>query len=270
MAIRGPHQDPVRLPELRRGQSPLAGQVRGLRRVEHPHRGGRLAVSPAPAGQSTRRGRVIALDALAGSSDEAPRVETGIAEFDRVTGGGLVRGSALLVGGDPGIGKSTLLLQAAAALAGGGRHVVYRLRRGGGRPDPPARRAPVGIGRAGQAGRRDQRRGHPCDLVGRTDAAPADRRFDPDAVDRRRRSAPGTVTQVRASSQALIRYAKQTGAAVIFIGHVTKDGQIAGPRVVEHMVDGVLTSRATPATISASCGRSKTASARPTRSACSR
>ena len=83
-------------------------------------------------------------------------------------------------------------------------------------------------------------------------------------------SAPGTVTQVRASAQALIRYAKRSGAAVILVGHVTKDGQIAGPRVVEHMVDAVLSFEGEARTTSASCARSRTASGRPTRSACSR
>ena len=192
--------------------------------------------------RSARKGRVIALTSLAGETPEAPRVKTGIAEFDRVTGGGFVRGSALLVGGDPGIGKSTLLLQAAGALAQTGPPRRLHLRRGGDRPDPAARRAPRP---------RPTRR---CTLAAETSvedilATLAER---PAAGPRRssirsRRcgptwpnSAPGTVTQVRASAQALIRYAKQTGTAVIFVGHVTKDGQIAGPRVVEHMVDAVL------------------------------
>src|SRR3954468_9958630 len=81
--------------------------------------------SAKPGTRVAGRGRIITLDALAGSTAEPPRVKSGIAEFDRVTGGGFVRGSALLVGGDPGIGKSTLLTQAAAALAGKGHRIVY-------------------------------------------------------------------------------------------------------------------------------------------------
>jgi len=197
-------------------------------------------VASGPVRHGQRKGRVIALSALTGDSAEPPRVETGIAEFDRVTGGGLVAGSAVLVGGDPGIGKSTLLLQAAAALARRGAPVVYvsgeeaiaqiRLR---------AER--LGLGDA------------PVKLAAETSvedilatladgARPSLVIIDSiqtlwtDQAD----SAPGTVTQVRMSAQALIRYAKQTGAAVVLVGHVTKDGQIAGPRVVEHMVDAVL------------------------------
>jgi DNA repair protein RadA/Sms len=177
---------------------------------------------------------------LAGDTAEAPRVKTGIAEFDRVTGGGLVRGSAILVGGDPGIGKSTLLLQAAGALAQSGYPVVYvsgeeaiaqiRLR---------AERlglsgAPVLL--AAETSVEDI-----LATLGETKTptlviADSIQTLWTDLAD----SAPGTVTQVRASAQAFIRYAKQTGASVVFVGHVTKDGQIAGPRVVEHMVDAVL------------------------------
>ncbi len=190
--------------------------------------------------RSARKGRVIALEGLAGDTDEAPRTKTGIAEFDRVTGGGLVRGSAILVGGDPGIGKSTLLLQAAGALARAGQQVVYvsgeeaiaqiRLR---------AERlgladAPVKL--AAETSVEDilatLAEGPPPALV----IANSIQTLWTDLAD----SAPGTVTQVRASAQAFIRYAKRSGAAVVFVGHVTKDGQIAGPRVVEHMVDAVL------------------------------
>ncbi|MCB1497427.1 MAG: DNA repair protein RadA [Bauldia sp.] len=190
--------------------------------------------------RSPGKGRIITLEGLAGSTAEAPRTRTGIAEFDRVTGGGFVRGSALLVGGDPGIGKSTLLLQAAAALGRSGHPVVYV----------------SGEEAVAQIRMRAERLGvadAPVKLAAETsvenilatlseEAPPALLIADSiqtmwtDAVD----SAPGSVTQVRASSQALIRYAKQSGTAVVFVGHVTKDGQIAGPRVVEHMVDGVL------------------------------
>ncbi len=190
--------------------------------------------------RSGRKGRVVALSPLAGETPEAPRIASGIGEFDRVTGGGIVRGSALLVGGDPGIGKSTLLLQVAGALARGGHRVVYisgeeaigqvRLRAARlGVTDAPvllaAETSVEDILTTLEAGK------PPALLI-----ADSVQTLWTSAAD----SAPGTVTQVRASTQALIRYAKQTGAAVILVGHVTKEGQIAGPRVVEHMVDGVL------------------------------
>jgi len=201
---------------------------------------GTSGVGAGPIARLGGRGRIIELTALQGPTAEAPRTRSGIAEFDRVTGGGLVRGSTLLVGGDPGIGKSTLLLQVASALASRGERVVYisgeeavaQIRLRADRLDLTA--APVKLAAETSV-----------ENVLATLAAeppPALLIIDSiqtlwtDAAD----SAPGTVTQVRSSAQALIRYAKQTGAAVIFVGHVTKDGQIAGPRVVEHMVDAVL------------------------------
>jgi DNA repair protein RadA/Sms len=190
--------------------------------------------------RSVRKGRVVALSSLAGESEEAPRIRSGIAEFDRVTGGGFVRGSTLLVGGDPGIGKSTVLLQVAGALANRGHSVVYvsgeeavaQIRLRADRLD--LLQAPVKL--AAETSVED------ILATLATDKPPALLIIDSiqtlwtDLAD----SAPGTVTQVRAASQALIRYAKQTGTTVVFVGHVTKDGQIAGPRVLEHMVDGVL------------------------------
>ncbi|NGP18952.1 DNA repair protein RadA [Devosia aurantiaca] len=185
-------------------------------------------------------GRPANLVPLSGETESAARVVTGLAELDRVTGGGFVKGSALLVGGDPGIGKSTLLLQSAAALANKGKRVVYvsgeeavaqvRLR---------AQR--LGLGEADVLLAAETNveiilatleNGAPPDLV----IIDSIQTLWTDRVD----SAPGTVTQVRTSAQALTRFAKKSGAAVVLVGHVTKDGQIAGPRVVEHMVDAVL------------------------------
>jgi len=151
-----------------------------------------------------------------------------------------VRGSALLVGGDPGIGKSTLLTQAAAALAEKGHRIVYV----------------SGEEAVAQIRLRAQRIGvadKPVELAAETNVEnilatlEGGRRPDLVILDSIQTlwtdmadSAPGTVTQVRAAAQAMIRYAKSTGAAIVLVGHVTKEGQIAGPRVVEHMVDGVL------------------------------
>ncbi|HEX2255660.1 MAG TPA: DNA repair protein RadA, partial [Afifellaceae bacterium] len=194
----------------------------------------------APAATRIGRGTPVKLEPLSGGSAPLPRTGTGIAEFDRVTGGGFVPGSALLVGGDPGIGKSTLLLQAAASLARAGRRVVYisgeeaidqvRMRAGRlGLSD-----APVALAAETQVE----------DILATLKAGPATDLVVIDSIQTLwtdlAESAPGTVTQVRASAQALIRYAKASGATLVLVGHVTKDGQIAGPRVVEHMVDAVL------------------------------
>ncbi|MFO1185020.1 MAG: DNA repair protein RadA [Bauldia sp.] len=197
---------------------------------------GASLAGPAP----TRKGRVVALESLAVQTEEAPRHLTGIGEFDRVLGGGLVPGSALLIGGDPGIGKSTLLLQAAATLARQGRGVVYV----------------SGEEAAGQVRLRAARLGlkdAPLLLAAETsveDILATLAAGRPPALviidsiqtlwTANVEAAPGSVGQMRASAHMLIRYAKTSGAAVALVGHVTKDGQIAGPRVVEHMVDAVL------------------------------
>ncbi|MDO1581670.1 DNA repair protein RadA [Rhizobium oryzicola] len=191
-------------------------------------------------GKTPKKGRAVALTTLSGETEEAPRIQTGIGELDRVTGGGFVRGSAVLVGGDPGIGKSTLLMQAAAALSNRGHRIIYvsgeeavaqvRLR---------AQRlgaASSDVLLAAETNVEDilatLAEGKRPDLV----IIDSIQTLWSDIVD----SAPGTVTQVRTGVQAMIRFAKQTGAAMVLVGHVTKEGQIAGPRVVEHMVDAVL------------------------------
>jgi DNA repair protein RadA/Sms len=197
-------------------------------------------VGPVAIRPSRAKGRVFPLEGLAGETKEAPRTPSGIAEFDRVTGGGFVRGSVILIGGDPGIGKSTLLIQASAALAARGQRVAYIS------GEEAVAQVRLRAERLGLAGA-------PVELAAETNVedivttlsqgpAPALAIIDSiqtmwtETVE----SAPGTVTQVRGSAQALIRFAKTHGTAVILVGHVTKDGQIAGPRVVEHMVDAVI------------------------------
>ena len=185
-------------------------------------------------------GKPTNLVPLSGETESAARVITGMAELDRVTGGGFVKGSAVLIGGDPGIGKSTILLQSAAALAGKGKRVIYvsgeeavaqvRLR---------AQR--LGLGEADVLLAAETN----VEIILATlESGPAPDLVLIDSIQTlwtdRVDSAPGTVTQVRTSAQALTRFAKKSGAAVVLVGHVTKDGQIAGPRVVEHMVDAVL------------------------------
>ncbi|WP_099866313.1 DNA repair protein RadA [Pararhizobium haloflavum] len=191
-------------------------------------------------GRSPKKGRPVALTSLSGEIEEAPRIPTGMNELDRATGGGFVRGSALLIGGDPGIGKSTMLMQAAAALSRGGHRIIYV----------------SGEEAVAQVRLRAQRLGAAdTDVLLAAETNVEDilatlsegKRPDLVIIDSIQtlwsdlaESAPGTVTQVRVGVQALIRFAKQTGATVVLVGHVTKDGQIAGPRVVEHMVDAVL------------------------------
>ncbi len=201
---------------------------------------GAVAPPVAAGGARIGRGRVIALEGLSGATVEAPRLPSRMAELDRVTGGGFVRGSVLLLGGEPGIGKSTLLIQAAASLAQAGQRVVYI---SGEEAVAQVRLRASRLGLA-QAPVEIAAETHVDDIVATLQAGPAPALVIIDSIQTMWTSAveaaPGTVTQVRGSAQALIRYAKTTGACVILVGHVTKDGQIAGPRVVEHMVDAVI------------------------------
>ena len=198
---------------------------------------------PAPPGTgltASSRGRIVALEPLSGNTEPAPRLPTGLEELDRVTGGGIVPGSALLIGGEPGIGKSTLLLQLCAALAVRGQRAVYfsgeeavaqvrlRAERLGLTNAPVALASETNLANI-LATLGDGRR---PDLV----VIDSIQTLWADALD----AAPGTVSQVRAATQALIRFAKSHGSALLLVGHVTKEGQIAGPKVVEHMVDTVL------------------------------
>src|SRR6266404_5568624 len=190
--------------------------------------------------RSKRKGRLFALESLTGKSHDAPRLPSGMAELDRVTGGGFVRGSVLLVGGDPGIGKSTLLTQATSLMARAGHRAVYIS------GEEAVAQVRLRAERLGLADAPVQLAAETSveDIVSTLSQGPVPRLIVIDSIQTMWtdtvESAPGTVTQVRASAQALIRFAKKSGAAIILVGHVTKDGQIAGPRVVEHMVDAVL------------------------------
>jgi len=196
-----------------------------------------------PAGPTARkpaRGRRFALEDLKTTEDAPPRRATGVAEFDRVCGGGLVAGSALLVGGDPGVGKSTLVLQALAAYARSGGKAVYisgeeamaQVRLRAARMELAD--APVELGSA------------TCveDVLSTLESGPTPGIVAIDSIQTIWTSAldaaPGTIAQVRTASFDLVRYAKASGAALLLVGHVTKDGQIAGPKAVEHLVDAVL------------------------------
>jgi DNA repair protein RadA/Sms len=198
-----------------------------------------LTSGPGSKSLGAAKGRTIPLSSLSTEEAPPPRAGSGIGELDRVLGGGLVPASAILVGGDPGIGKSTLLLQAAASFARTGLSCLYV----------------SGEEAAAQVRMRAHRLGlsdAPVQLAAETnlrdilttlDAVRPDlaiidsiQTMWSDSVE----AAPGSVSQVRASAHELVSFAKRRGTAIVLVGHVTKDGQIAGPRVVEHMVDTVL------------------------------
>jgi DNA repair protein RadA/Sms len=190
---------------------------------------------PAPRPQEAPRA-APALGAL--ETAEAPRLPTGSGEFDRVLGGGLVPGSVTLLGGDPGIGKSTLLLQSAAALAAHTavlyatgeeslQQVGLRARRLGLGSAPLRLLADTGVERIIEAARAAAARVLVVDSI-QTMAS--------EEVE----ASPGTISQLRESAARFVTYAKGSGAAVVLIGHVTKEGVIAGPRMLEHLVDTVL------------------------------
>ena len=195
------------------------------------------AIKPAA---SSVRGRGVQFETLQSDAPEPPRIATGVAEFDRVCGGGVVPGSAILLSGDPGVGKSTLLLEVTAKAALRGARVAYI----SGEEAVEQIRA-----RAKRMGLADA----PVNLAAATAlreilSTLKRERFDIVIVDSVQTlwsdvhdSGPGSITQVRACAGELVRLAKTGGPAVILVGHVTKDGQVAGPRVVEHMVDAVMT-----------------------------
>ncbi|MEI4486846.1 DNA repair protein RadA [Frigidibacter sp. MR17.14] len=187
----------------------------------------------------TGKGRTVPLTDLATEEAPPPRKMSRIGEFDRVLGGGLVDASAILVGGDPGIGKSTLLLQATAAFARAGLKCIY-ISGEEASAQVRMRAQRLGLGDAPvQLGAETALR----DILTTLDAERPDlaiidsiQTMWADTVE----AAPGSVSQVRAAAHELVTFAKRRGVAVIIVGHVTKEGQIAGPRVVEHMVDTVL------------------------------
>ena len=184
-------------------------------------------------------GRTIPLVGLETPAALPDRLPSVLAEFDRAIGGGIVAGSALLVGGDPGIGKSTLLLQVAARLASEGKSVVYV---SGEESAEQVRLRAIRLGLGAAPVRLAAATSVRDILTTVGDEAPALLVIDSiqtmhsDLME----GAPGTVSQVRAAAQELVRFAKERGTAVVLVGHVTKDGTIAGPRVLEHMVDTVL------------------------------
>ena len=198
-------------------------------------------VEARPGAPTTKAGsKRINFVSLEGAAALPPREIVGIAELDRVLGGGFVPASVVLVGGDPGIGKSTLMLQAAATLARNGKRVRYvsgeesvdqvrlRARRLGLADAPLELAAAINVRDIAATLESEQ---NLCLVV-----IDSIQTMWLDTVE----SAPGSVSQVRAASFELIRLAKSRGFSLVLVGHVTKEGAIAGPRVLEHMVDAVL------------------------------
>ncbi len=187
--------------------------------------------------KTTAKAQKIEFSSLEGISPPLPRLLTGIEEFDRVCGGGLVPGSVLLVGGDPGIGKSTLLLQVAAVISEktscayiSGEEAADQVRLRAKRLHIAS--SPVNLATTTHIGDilKSLHQGAQVAIIDSIQTMYVD------ALD----AAPGSVSQVRASAHELIRFAKKYGVTILIVGHVTKEGVIAGPRVLEHMVDTVL------------------------------
>jgi DNA repair protein RadA/Sms len=197
-------------------------------------------IETTPKGLTSGKGKKIDFTTLDARAEDAARVSTGIGELDRVLGGGLVAGSAVLIGGDPGIGKSTLLLQTVVEIAKLGIRCAYisgeesvaqvslRAKRLGLLSDNVQLAAATSV----------------RDIIATIDGSSTPQVVIIDSIQTmyldNLDAAPGTVSQVRAASHELIKLAKKRGITLFLVGHVTKDGQIAGPRVLEHMVDTVL------------------------------
>ena len=225
---------------MRRTVAQVAGPVPALQRVEHAGRVG----ARDERGEGHHRfaslggsSEVVALAQV--DAQDFPRIPTLIGEFDRVLGGGLVEGGVVLIGGDPGIGKSTLLLQAAARLAEQ-VPILYVTRRGVDAAGRASRAAPRPERLEGAALRRDRAGEDPGDDRGH-EAARGRHRFHPDALFRSAHLGARARWHRCANARRISRASpSRAGRRIIFVGHVTKEGALAGPRVLEHMVDTVL------------------------------
>ena len=171
--------------------------------------------------------------------EETDRIKTGVGEFDRVLGGGIVDGTLILIGGDPGIGKSTLMLQVLSSLSGLGKKCLYVS-------------GEESVRQISMRGKRLNSHGTSMFVVSETDlesilAMVEISKYDALVIDSIQTvfhpdvsSTPGSVTQIREAAMQFMKLAKTTGLPIFLVGHVTKVGAIAGPRIMEHMVDTVL------------------------------
>ncbi|MCP4114443.1 MAG: DNA repair protein RadA [Desulfobacteraceae bacterium] len=198
----------------------------------------RRTTSPGAAGAGGYSfTRPVPMDSI--QFEEEPRTHTGIKEFDRVLGGGIVPGTLVLIGGDPGIGKSTLMLQVLANLSAGGKRTLYvsgeesirqlkmRGKRLAAEPDSMLVAAETDLDAILAMAEQEKPDAMVVDSIQTV--------YNPDIA-----STPGSVTQIREASMRLMSMAKNTGIPLFLVGHVTKVGAIAGPRIMEHMVDTVL------------------------------
>jgi DNA repair protein RadA/Sms len=215
------------------GQCPACGEWNTLT-AEVQASGSSAARKTAASGPRSPASTLLAEEA----SLDQPRLSTGSGELDRVLGGGLVAGSVTLIGGDPGIGKSTLMLQSAAAINAAGavlyatgeeslKQVALRARRLGLTASTARLVAETQVEAIVEAAKTLNARALIVDSI---------QTMYSERID----AAPGAVSQLRECTAELVRFAKASGTAVLLVGHVTKEGQIAGPRVLEHMVDTVL------------------------------
>jgi len=215
------------------GQCPMCRAWNSL--VEEPV----VKTAPGRTASAKIRSSAVPFDLKDVSLDEKDRVKTGFTELDRVLGGGVVAGSLVLVGGDPGIGKSTLLLQVCRNLSAAGEKVLYVS------GEESLKQIKMRANRIGELSGE-------CKFLCETNLDMIRETIEtvkPDIVIidsiqtmfcEEAAAAPGSVSQVRESTNLLMQIAKGNGIAVFIIGHVTKEGQVAGPRVLEHMVDTVL------------------------------
>ena len=244
------------------------GRCTRVRRVEHAGRGGASERRRAAAGRASP---AEARAAVARCRPPTPaRISTGLGELDRVLGGGLVPGSLVLVGGEPGIGKSSLLLQALGAIGAAGPARAARQRRGVAGPGARCARSGWASSTACRCWPRPSSSAS-CEAIAAEAAGRVRRRLRADPAPPTWRRRPGSVAQVREAADRLLRLAKGDGITIVLVGHVTKDGAVAGPAGARAPGRRGAAVRGRPLPRScASCARSRTASARPTRSASSR
>ncbi|MGN0389398.1 MAG: AAA family ATPase, partial [Wujia sp.] len=193
----------------------------------------------AKTGKTMHKDAVTPMGILQVTTADESRISTGMRELDRVLGGGIVRGSLVLVGGDPGIGKSTILLQMCRNLVHGNQDVLY-VSGEESLSQIKMRAERIGVFEKDMLLLCDNDMDNVADVIAKGNADVVIIDSIQTMVVEEVGSAPGTVTQVREVTARLMQLAKQHNIAIFIVGHVTKEGNVAGPRTLEHMVDSVL------------------------------